>query len=170
MTAEEIIARELEGKFFHYIGKPVEMTALQIKQQREAALQRQKKLEEIARREREKELREKRISSEPEFKRILAVVAHVHAVTVDDLCARSREAKFAVARHHAIWELKTRKEFSTIKIGKILNRDHSTIVHSLDAWSKIGHLHADAVEAVRQILTTGSKDDEASLHSDCLGA
>lgn len=154
LDAEEHMRRWLDGKFFHYIGKPTAPTSVQIKLELQR-IEKQKALaEQRAREKRDRELIEKQIASEPEYKRIIAVVAHVHRITVEELLSRSRNSKIAAARHHLIWELRNRKcQFSLTKIGQIINRDHSTVNHSLEFMAKSGHLLKDKLDAAGRLLT-----------------
>lgn len=151
---EEYMRASLEGQFFPYVGKPVYLTPSQNKEQLERAEKLRIKQEEEARKRQEAELMSQRVMSEPDYRRIIAVVAHVHRVTLDDLMGKSRKYPVALARHHAAWELRNRKsQFSLNKIGQLLNRDHSTVINSLEFMSKSGHALKDKLDAVAQLIT-----------------
>lgn len=61
---------------------------------------------------------------------ILDRVARLHDVTVDDMTGPSRMRHICEARWAAMRELRASGK-STPRIGQLLHRDHSTVVHGL---------------------------------------
>ena len=61
---------------------------------------------------------------------IIARVAKLHDVDPDDITGPSRHAELCEARFCIMRELRD-KGWSTPRIGRLLNRDHSTVVHGL---------------------------------------
>lgn len=60
----------------------------------------------------------------------LSVIANMYSITVADLIGKSRNAKFVLPRHIAMYILKTHYDLTFAKIGSILNgRDHTTIMN-----------------------------------------
>ena len=54
----------------------------------------------------------------------------MYSITVADLIGKSRNAKFVLPRHIAMYILKTHYDLTFAKIGSILNgRDHTTIMN-----------------------------------------
>lgn len=156
MTVEELMRRELDGKFFPYIGKPEQKTLLQIKAEEREATARQAR--EIARIKAEESAKRKaklaaRVVTELTYIEIIAAVALVHDVSVEEIYGTSRKTKIALARHHAVFEIKSRKpDFTLTKIGNILNRDHTTIVNSMFVFGKDKQKFAAKLATVAQIL------------------
>lgn len=68
--------------------------------------------------------------------KIFAAVEKKYGVSKADLVSKSRVKEVAQARHIAIHLIRTVTEMSLPAIGKIFNRDHSTIMSSLDAIDK----------------------------------
>lgn len=61
---------------------------------------------------------------------IIAKVAAEHRMTVDDLTGPSRVRAVCIPRWRAMREMRERG-LSLTRIGELLNRDHTTIVHGL---------------------------------------
>ncbi len=64
--------------------------------------------------------------------RILDQVSKKYDVTVDDLKSKKRTKEIASARHISIYLMRKLTDMSTPAIGKIIGRDHTTIMNSLD--------------------------------------
>lgn len=61
---------------------------------------------------------------------IIHRVAKLHDVTPDDITGPSKLPEHCQARFHVMRELRA-KGWSTPRIGRLLNRDHTTIVYGL---------------------------------------
>ncbi len=59
------------------------------------------------------------------------LVAESFSVTVEDILSRSRHQSIARARQATCYILRQRFDLSLHEIGALLDRDHSTVVHSL---------------------------------------
>ena len=57
-------------------------------------------------------------------------IAETYGFTVDDMIGKRKYKMLMVARRECVAMLRA-KGYSTTEIGRIMNRDHSTIVHSL---------------------------------------
>ncbi len=68
--------------------------------------------------------------------KIFAAVEKKYDVSKSELISKSRVKEVAQARHVAIHLIRTVTEMSLPAIGKIFNRDHSTIMSSLDTIDK----------------------------------
>ena len=68
--------------------------------------------------------------------KIFAAVEKKYEVSKSDLVSKSRVKEVAQARHVAIHLIRTITEMSLPSIGKIFNRDHSTVMSSLDTVDK----------------------------------
>lgn len=79
------------------------------------------------------------IAAEPIYMtsdRILGEVSSRFGVTVDELKGKSRVAKIALARHVAVYIIKKLTDQSLPAIGRIFNRNHTTVIASIDAVEK----------------------------------
>jgi hypothetical protein len=65
--------------------------------------------------------------------RILAAVARSSGVTVAAMSGRSRVAKVVLARHVACYLLRKSGEMSYLAIGRMLGRDHSTVISACNS-------------------------------------
>lgn len=64
--------------------------------------------------------------------RILSVVANHYGVTVDDIESKRKTDTVASARHVAIYMVRTITNLSLKEVGKIFNRDHTTVMSSIN--------------------------------------
>jgi hypothetical protein len=64
---------------------------------------------------------------------ILAAVARSSGVTVAAMSGRSRVAKVVLARHVACYLLRKSGELSYLAIGRMLGRDHSTVISACNS-------------------------------------
>ncbi len=63
--------------------------------------------------------------------RIIEAVSTLSGFTVDRLVGPSREAPLAWERHVAMWLIRQHTGLSFPQIGRLFNRDHSTVVHAV---------------------------------------
>ena len=91
--------------------------------------------------------------------RILAAVARAHGYTVDDLRAWVRTRPMAMARHHAVWEIRRRRlDLSFQNIAAELNRtNHATALHSWQTFCKLVRRGEYEVERRAVLATLGDK-------------
>ena len=68
--------------------------------------------------------------------KIFAAIEKKYEVSKADLISQSRVKEIAQARHVAIYLIRTITEMSFPAIGKIFNRNHATIMSSLDVIDK----------------------------------
>ncbi len=68
--------------------------------------------------------------------KIFAAVDRRYSVKKSDLVGKSRVKEVANARHVAIYLIRTLTEMSLPNIGKIFNRDHATVMSSIDNVEK----------------------------------
>ncbi len=68
--------------------------------------------------------------------KIFGAVEKKYGVTKAELTSKSRVKEVAQARHIAIHLIRTMTEMSLPAIGKLFNRDHTTVISSLDAVDK----------------------------------
>jgi hypothetical protein len=69
---------------------------------------------------------------------IIAAVAVAHGVNVGDMKGPRRWMTFVNARHHAVFVIaKLRPDLSLPLIGRILNRDHTTVLNAKRRWPRV---------------------------------
>jgi len=60
----------------------------------------------------------------------IAEIAEAHRLTVEDILSPKRHKYLVSVRRKCVYMLRD-KGYSTTEIGRIMQRDHSTIVHAL---------------------------------------
>jgi chromosomal replication initiator protein len=90
---------------------------------------------------------------------ILLAVARYYGVTADELKARSRHKQIVEPRQIAMHLLREDAQLSTPEIGRLLNRDHTTVLHGLHHIA--GDIVRDgpcraAVTGIRDIIAGGA--------------
>jgi SOS response regulatory protein OraA/RecX len=84
--------------------------------------------------------------TEGDLDRLLSYICDYFQVHLDDLKGNSRMKKFATARKYC-WKLLKQKGVTKKEIGKIFNRDHSTVVVALqDIDFAIDHYQENFIE------------------------
>jgi chromosomal replication initiation ATPase DnaA len=130
---EKAIAAALDGGFFRIDGtdayykrrmaaKLKAAQAAEREQRRIAAL-----LEETARRV--ENLRKQNLI--PMASLILCAVSTVYGIEIMHLTGRSRKARLVTARKHASYLMRQRTGMSLPRIGRLMNRDHTTILYEV---------------------------------------
>jgi chromosomal replication initiation ATPase DnaA len=69
-------------------------------------------------------------------KRIIADCAKEFGISVEDLLGNSRVNHIVMARRKAAWIFYQRGTMSYQQIGRLLNKDHSTIIHAVQKYQK----------------------------------
>lgn len=68
--------------------------------------------------------------------RILEKVAKKYGVSTEDIRGSKRTKEIAWARHISIYLIRKLTDMSLPQIGKIFNRDHTTVINSLKTIEK----------------------------------
>ena len=66
---------------------------------------------------------------------IIATTASDHGLTVDDLVGKVRTRHISAARFEAMARIRAERKLSLPAIGRLFNRDHTTVLHALKAYS-----------------------------------
>jgi chromosomal replication initiator protein len=89
---------------------------------------------------------------------VVTAVARYFEVSVEELKSKSRHKQIVVPRQIAMYLLREDAHLSTPEVGRILNRDHTTVLHGLrqvaNDIARDGPCRA-AVRGIREILTVG---------------
>jgi chromosomal replication initiation ATPase DnaA len=77
----------------------------------------------------------------PREKNLAAIdaIAQEHGYTVEDILGKSRLKRLVYVRRLCVLMLRE-KGYSTTEIGRVLNRDHSTIVQALKCMQQSAHV------------------------------
>jgi hypothetical protein len=67
---------------------------------------------------------------DPSHREILKRVCWLHGVDAADVLGRTKVASVTLARQHFAWLLRRHTKLTSMAVGQILGRDHSTILHS----------------------------------------
>lgn len=147
-SAEEQLAKALEGQFFHYIGKDK-----QVRERDQMMLDpeyvptrkapRKKKPSEPPKPlcdqsatdfNRLREIHQKVYpAGKYSFQRILDICCAVYCVWPENVIGPSRSTHLVQARRQVVRVLREKRGMSFVEIGKRLNRDHSTILHAFNS-------------------------------------
>ena len=65
--------------------------------------------------------------------RVLEQVSKKYGVSIDEIKGRKRTKEIALSRHISIYLMRRLTDMSTPAIGKIMDRDHTTVMSSIDA-------------------------------------
>lgn len=66
--------------------------------------------------------------------KVIQAVCRKWNVSIDDVCGRSRKQEVVYTRMIIAYFLRQYTTLSTTKIGRLINRDHSTIIHYLKTY------------------------------------
>lgn len=72
-----------------------------------------------------------RNSTTARAKEMLLAIAEKHGVTVQEIIGRRRFSNLIAARFEAVYEITKATGWSLPRIGRLFNRDHTTILHCL---------------------------------------
>jgi chromosomal replication initiation ATPase DnaA len=67
---------------------------------------------------------------------LLDTVCAGRGVTRDEICGRVRTRTVARARQELWWRLRAGRAFSYEEIGRLFQRNHSTVLHGIRAYRK----------------------------------
>jgi chromosomal replication initiator protein len=92
---------------------------------------------------------------------ILLAVGRYYGVNADELKARSRHKQIVEPRQIAMYLLREDAHLSTPEVGRLLNRDHTTVLHGIkqvaDDIARDGPSRA-AVRGVREVIAGGAAE------------
>src|SRR5437764_1414304 len=90
---------------------------------------------------------------------ILTAVARYFGLKTDDLKGKARNKQIVGPRHIAMYLLREDGHLSTPEVGRLLNRDHTTVLHGMKQVSsdiaRDGPCRA-AVRGIREVVASGS--------------
>ncbi len=91
----------------------------------------------------------------------LVLVSQMTKVATDDIVGRSRLRKNVIARHLLMWALTNLCGYSTTVVGKLMHRDHCTVVYGKNLVEFERVFPADEIRDYKMMLTNHHK----SFHS-----
>jgi chromosomal replication initiation ATPase DnaA len=87
------------------------------------------------------------------MKRCFHSVCSWYALTAEELKSRSREQRIVIPRHHFCWAVyRNRIDVSYPMIGRYLNRDHTTVVHSVNTFERMKDALQKEVDGVDELI------------------
>jgi chromosomal replication initiator protein len=90
---------------------------------------------------------------------ILTAVARYFGVKIDDIKSKARHKQIVVPRHIAMYLLREDAHLSTPEVGRLLNRDHTTVLHGMKQVAsdiaRDGPSRA-SVRGVREVVAGGA--------------
>lgn len=80
------------------------------------------------------------------FQRILEIVCRAHDITVAEIKSTDRTFNVCRARMHLIHVLTIyRPDLSGSRVGRLLNKDHSSVLYARKRWPHVRHIVAPAI-------------------------
>ena len=95
------------------------------------------------------------VSAEPlkvSADKIIRAVCSEFGISLSDIRSRSRSVKYTVPRHTASYLIRTKTNMSYPAIGKLFNRDHSSVISSVEKAEAMLSSDPDYKERVDKIL------------------
>lgn len=87
------------------------------------------------------------------MKRCFHSVCSWYGLTAEELKSRSREQRIALPRHHFCWVVyRNRIDVSYPMVGRYLNRDHTSIVHSVSVFEGMKQGMKIHIEGVDELI------------------
>ena len=78
---------------------------------------------------------------------ILKTVSNYYGVSIEDIKGRCRKRKIVKPRQVVMFLLRTKARMVLSDIGEVLNRDHTTVIHSITCiQNDITHPYDDSLE------------------------
>jgi chromosomal replication initiation ATPase DnaA len=165
---EAAFLKHLGNSFVPYVGreeglpKPDELIAMEKTQrQREAERRRQEK-----ERKRQEHIAKERAAQEhlrkttTELERVLRAVCAVHGTTLNDLIKQDRRHSTVAARLHAMWLMRHRLNMGWSAIGRVMARDHGTVISNCERFHKSLRTIPQVAE-VEDLLTSPSASPDS---------
>lgn len=86
---------------------------------------------------------------------IISDVADIYGITVDNILSRRRIRRYVDARAVVCYLLCFTQGYSTTEVGKVINRDHSSVVYfnkKTTDWLRMPFLNAKVVKAIHKLV------------------
>ena len=75
-------------------------------------------------------------STKSQVRAIVRAVSEKHSVSVEEVLSQSRKRTLVVARQEAMYRVRSEVGKSLLEIARHFKRDHSTVMHSIEAHGK----------------------------------
>jgi chromosomal replication initiation ATPase DnaA len=70
----------------------------------------------------------------PAGRKIIDEVCKARRISENDLLSRRRTDEYVRVRHEICYRLKRETSLSLPQIGRMLNRDHTSVIHGIRKW------------------------------------
>ena len=98
-------------------------------------------------------IRAKKPNTKNNYEDALSVIANTYSISMADLLGKSRNAKYVLPRHIAMYILKNNYDLTYTRIGNILNgRDHTTVMNGCNKIEEEIKTNAQLKMAIDSIL------------------
>lgn len=98
-------------------------------------------------------IKAKKPNSKNNYDDALSVIANTYSISLADLLGKSRNSKYVLPRHIAMYILKTNYNLTYSKIGSILNgRDHTTVMNGCNRIEEEIKTNSQLKMAIETIL------------------
>jgi len=90
-------------------------------------------------------------------------ILNEYGITEDELKSPMRDRPIVNIRHAMFYYLRYRKNYSTIKIGSIFNRDHSSVIHGckvVENWLDMPQIYTNELNILE--LLDGAYSEEGA--------
>lgn len=78
---------------------------------------------------------------------IIDVVSNYYGVAIKDIKGRSRKREIVKPRQVIVFLLRTKAKMKLTDIGQVLERDHTTVIHSITCiQNELSHPYDDSLE------------------------
>ena len=93
------------------------------------------------------------------IKSVIGLVIKRYGITRDRIFENSREQELVKARREIMWLLREKVGLSYPRIAEVLNRDHSTVIHSLKGYMPPADLNVVAFDIDGRKIGLGTFDN-----------
>lgn len=163
MLMEERLRQHLEGKFFNVSGEDLfeeereeqraQWRARAAREAKKKAAEEQlKRKVEAQRKAHEALLKERSKYAGYTVSMIIEAICHAHQVGGGELVGTSRRKQVVKARQHACVLMISLLKMSNTAAGKVLGRDHSTVIHACAQWETTKNICTSQIASVNKVL------------------
>lgn len=85
-------------------------------------------------------------------KEVTEVVSRYYCEDIDNVMSRSRKMEFVKPMHVIFYILNKHFGYSTVDIGKLFDRDHSSVIHGMDKVVDLLDVYEDEMKDLANIL------------------
>ncbi len=89
---------------------------------------------------------------------LIETLADIYDVPPSMITSHRKDYSASIAKHHFVWSiLRYFPEVSLSEIGRMVGKDHTTVMHSRKQFNKLQYFHQDKVAAVDSLMGYSSE-------------